>query len=104
MSKFYGPIGFANTVKTAPGVVSRQDIEKYYAGEIFELSKQYQNGDKVNDDISLNMSLSIIADPFAANNIGMVRYITYLGNKWKVTSIKIAYPRIQLTIGGLYNG
>lgn len=104
MSKFYGAIGFANTVKTAPGVTSRQDIEKYYAGDILELSKQYQSGDKVNDDISLNMSLSIIADPFAINNIGMIRYIVYLGNKWKVTSIKISYPRIQLTIGGLYNG
>lgn len=37
-------------------------------------------------------------------NFQNIRYITYLGANWKVTSIDVQYPRLVLSIGGVYNG
>lgn len=100
--KYYGAIGFSSTENTAPGVYTEQIIEKELAGDITRVNKRYVDANSVNDNITLNMSLSIIADPFVYNNLGMIRYITYLGSKWKVTDISIQYPRVILSIGGLY--
>lgn len=103
MSKYYGIIGFALTEKTAPGVYSSSITEREYAGDITNVKHGYKDTSNIVDDISLNMVLSIIADPFACSNIGCIKYIQYLGSKWKVTSIEFNYPRLSLTIGGLYN-
>lgn len=104
MPKFYGNVGFCVTEETSPGVYENSVIEREYAGDISKHSRRYNSSDKVNDDISLDLTVSIIADPFFYKNIGNIRYVEYMSSKWKVTSIEPQYPRLNLTIGGLYNG
>ena len=48
--------------------------------------------------------ISIIADPYAYKSFHSMRYVEFMGNKWKVANVEIQYPRLILTIGGLYNG
>ena len=31
-------------------------------------------------------------------------YVELMGEKWKVTDVEIQYPRLILSIGGVYNG
>lgn len=104
MSKWSGTIGFLQTVESAPGVYTDSITEHSYYGDIFKITSRYQTVSKVNDDISLSMTLSIVSDPFARENFAHMRYATYHGNKWKITSVDpTEWPRIKLELGGLYN-
>ena len=46
---------------------------------------------------------SIIADSFAKDNFHLMRYIEFEGTKWKITNVEGRYPRLNLTVGGIYN-
>lgn len=104
MAKFYGPIGFAETVETTPGVWKEQTIERDYYGELIRNTRRLQTDDKLNDDINISNEISIIADPYANDHFHSMRYAKFQGAKWKVSSVEVKYPRLILTLGGLYNG
>lgn len=104
MSKYFGKIGFGVTEETKPGVYEPQIIPKEYYGDIVRNSRRLENGGKVNDDLNINMTLSIVADPFAYQNFHQLKYVEYMGAKWKATSVEPQYPRLIITLGGVYNG
>ena len=105
MAKFYGPIGFAEVKETAPGVYKDKIVERNYSGDLLANSLRYQSGDQVNDNLVLGNRISILADPYARNNFHTIRYVGFMGTKWKVNSVDAAqYPRLVLTLGGVYNG
>ena len=104
MAKYYGVIGYAETVETAPGVYEEQITERNYYGELVRNTRRLQTSDRVNDNINIANEISIIADPFATQNFHAMRYIEFMGAKWKITNVEVRYPRLILTIGGVYNG
>ena len=104
MAKYYGVIGYAETVETAPGVYEEQITEHNYYGELVRNTRRLQTSDQVNDNINIANEISIIADPFATQNFHAMRYIEFMGAKWKITNVEVRYPRLILTIGGVYNG
>ena len=104
MAKFYGAIGYAKTVETMPGVWTEQITERDYYGDVIRNSRRLQSSDKVNDDLSISNQISIVADPYAINNFHSMRYAEFMGAKWKVSDIEVQYPRLLLTLGGVYNG
>lgn len=105
MSKFYGKIGFASEVKEVrPGIWKDEIIEKSYFGDLIKNNRKLQNSNQVNDNINISNEISIIADPYANNNFHSIRYVEFMGSKWKVTNVEVQYPRLILTIGGVYNG
>lgn len=103
MAKFYGKIGFEDSVETAPGVWSPEFVEKNYYGDVLRQSWRNENSQKINDDITINNQLSVIADSYINQNIGHMRYVEWMGTKWKISSVDIQYPRIILELGGVYN-
>ena len=104
MAKFYGKIGFADTVETAPGVWTEQIVERNYFGDIIRNTRRLQSSDQLNDDINISNEFSIVADPYANNNFHSMCYIEFMGAKWKITNVEDRYPRLILTVGGVYNG
>ena len=104
MAKYYGKIGYAETVETAPGVWKEQITERNYFGDLTRITRRLQSSDKVNDDINISNELSIVADPYAMNNFHSMRYAEFMGTRWKVSTVEVQYPRLILTIGGVYNG
>lgn len=104
MAKYFGKIGFAVTGETVPGVYDETIKERDYYGDMTRNSRRLQSGDKVNDDLNISNELSIIADPYANENFHAMRYATYMGAKWKVTNVEVQFPRLILTLGGVYNG
>lgn len=104
MAKFYGKIGYANTVETKPGVYEEQIVERSYYGDLIRNSRRLQSADQVNDDINISNEISIVADPYATNNFHTMRYAVFMGTKWKVSNVEVSYPRLILTLGGVYNG
>lgn len=101
--KFCGNIGFAETVETRPGVWSEQITERRYFGDITRNLRRLQDNAKVNSDINVSNEISIVADPFANENFHAMRYVDFMGAKWKIESVEVQYPRLILSIGGLYN-
>lgn len=103
MAKFYGQIGFSNTVETDPGIWEEEIIERPYYGDLTRNTSRYQQSGGVNDNISINNSISIVADPYATTNFQKMRYVEFLGTKWKINNVEVQYPRLILSIGGEYN-
>ena len=104
MAKYYGTIGYAVTEETRPGVWEEKITERTYYGDVLRNVKRSENSENLNDNINISNSLSILADPFAYQNFHAIRYATFMGTKWKVSSVEVQYPRLILTIGGEYVG
>lgn len=105
MAKFYGPIGYAVPVETRPGIWGHEIVERNAYGDVIEVTSTWStSSDSVNDDLNIEKRISIVADPYAYQNFHRMKYVEYLGAKWKIKSVKPAYPRLILNIGGVYNG
>lgn len=104
MAKFYGKIGYIQSVESEPGYWEEKPIEREYYGDITRNTSRYQNGGQVNDNIVINNILSIVADPYANENFQHIRYVNWMGANWTVTNVEVQYPRLILTLGGVYNG
>nr|DAM83775.1 MAG TPA: hypothetical protein [Caudoviricetes sp.] len=104
MAKFYGKIGYAITKETTPGVWVEEIVERSYYGDVIRNIRRLQGSENLNDDINVSNEISIVADAFANQNFHSMRYVEYMGAKWKVSSIEVKYPRLILNIGGVYNG
>lgn len=102
MAKFYGTVGFVKTVESAPGVWTEQVVERKYYGNVISRARSLQ-GSGVNDNINISDEISIVAYPFANENYFAIRFVEYMGTKWKVQSISVQFPRLNLSLGGLYN-
>ena len=103
MAKWHGVVGYAVTEETVPGVWKEIIEDHEYSGDLIPNRRQLQNDQKVNDDVTLSNELSIVADPFAYENYLSIRYVTVMGHKWKVNSVEVQYPRLVLSLGGVWN-
>lgn len=102
--KFYGKIGYLMTVESKPGVWTEDLIERNYYGDLTRLSKSTQNESHLNDDIRISNTFSIVADQFAYDNFANMKYIEFMGVKWKIESIDASRPpRLELMTSGKYN-
>ena len=108
MAKFSGNIGYLITVEDiVDGKKTgkwKQVVEphKYY-GNIIRNFSRWENSGNLNENISLNNSISIIADAFAYENFQHIVYVEYMNQKWKVNNIEVQKPRLILSLGGVYN-
>ena len=104
MAKCYCEIGYGIDEETVPGVWRKSLIKKMYYANIIRNNRSLSSSDKINDDININNSFSILSDPFAVDNIHNMLYIEYMGIKWKISTVDIEFPRLILNVGGVYNG
>lgn len=104
MAKWSGKIGYAMTVETEPGLWEEGIVERHYYGDVTSNHWKRQNSGGINDDINLSNVISIIADPFANQNLGSMAYVEFMGTKWKILDVEVQFPRLILTIGGVCNG
>ena len=103
MAKFYGKIGYADTKETAPGVWVEQITERNYYGELVRNTRRLESSGNLNDNINIANEISIVADPYANAHFHEMRYVEFQGARWKVSNVEVKYPRLILTLGGLYN-
>jgi len=104
MAKFHGKVGYIYTKETSPGVYTEVVTERDCVGDILRNNKRWEKSENLNDDITISNTFSILTDEYINQNIKNLRYIQWMGAKWKVTSFEIQRPRIILTVGGEYNG
>lgn len=103
--KFYGTVGFwLKDQEVKPGSFKSFFEEKIYTGDVNWNNRHFQTSENQNDDIRLNSQISILSDLYAKENFASIRYVVWNGTKWRVTNVEVNYPRLVLTIGGVYNG
>ena len=104
MGKWFGKIGFATREQTSPGVWMDDIVEKEYYGDLVRnTNSRYVSSGNVNDNVTISNAISILADPFAYKHFSTIRYIMFMDTKWKVDSIEVQYPRLVVTLGGVWN-
>lgn len=104
MAKFYGKITFAKQVESKPGVWKDQVSTREYYGDLIRNILKNQDSNQVNSNINISNEISIMADSFANENFYSMRYVEFMGTKWEISNIEVKYPRLILTIGGVYIG
>jgi hypothetical protein len=104
MTKFWGSIGInRGPQETDPGIFEESIEEVEVAGEMRNLGARWQNHE-LRDTVSARHVLSIVTPEDSIIDFTEVAYVIWQGQKWSVTAIEYKRPRIELTLGGLYNG
>lgn len=104
MAKFRGYIGFVEPKEIKTDVWEEQATEKPYKGDVLRDMGQFQVTDQVIDDVTIANEISIVADSYANEHCHYMRYVKFRGARWKIKKIEVRYPRLIITVGGLYNG
>jgi hypothetical protein len=106
MAKFYGEIGYAESnVETAPGVYTDQLVEYSYYGDVIRNTRGLEDGQSINNDLTVSNSISIVADAYAREHFFAMRYIKWAGALWTISDVDASRPpRLILRLGGVYNG
>lgn len=104
MTKYCGNILFVKVEEVAQGVYEEKPFLRKYKGNVEKNWRRWNSGEGINDDLNFNNTLSIIADSFIYNNLGIIRAVEWMGSYWKISSLEIRRPRLILEIGEVYNG
>lgn len=104
MVKFFGEIGYVHTEEQRPGVHVGVATERKLYGDVKRNPRGLDSGDKVNSDVTVSTSISVVADAYANEHFFAIRYLKWQGVLWDVVDIVVEPPRLVLRLGGLYNG
>lgn len=104
MAKFHGKVGYGETVDKGNGVHELVVTERAYAGDVVRNTRRFANNEKVNDDLTVGNSISIVSDSYADEHIFAIRYVEWSGTLWEVSDVEVQRPRLLLRLGGVYNG
>lgn len=104
MNKWYGKVGYVETVEIEPGVWEEQETVRSYYGDRIRRSSKFQTSSGVNDNRDIYVELSIMADSYADLHFSSIRYVEFGGVNWKVNTVEPRRPRLILGLGGEYNG
>jgi len=104
--RFFGEIGYGESTEDPPGSgVWVDDItEVPYRGDVVRNTRKLESGENLNDDLSVNNSISIVADEFLNQHFFEIKYVKWMGVRWTVSSVEVRSPRLILSLGGVYNG
>lgn len=105
MAKFYGKFGFSITVEVERGEWVEQIEEKEMYGDVIKSNYSQSDDTSINQGIQFNKTISVIFNDYLSKNLSHLRYVEYKGIKLNVKSVDDSqYPRLNLTLGGIYNG
>jgi hypothetical protein len=106
--KYSGVVGFGISKEDTgdkEGAWDLDVVEKPYYGDVLNTVQRWDaNQDSVIDNMRLTNRISIVADGFAMNHMHTMKYITYEGGRWCISSIEVMRPRLIISLGGVYHG
>lgn len=102
MAKWFGKVGYAVCEDRGDGVYVDTIIEREYYGDVITNRRKLLTNE-INPGINIANDISIVSDPFAQEHFYDIIYVEYLGTKWIVNDVTVEFPRLKLSMGGLYN-
>lgn len=104
MTKFRGIIGIDRGPREiSPGVYKQYIEEVTVTGEMRN-DKLGWSPHNLGDTVRAQHLLSIITPEESSIDFNSTVYIEWQGRKWSVQALQYKRPRVELTLGGLYNG
>jgi hypothetical protein len=110
MARFFGKVGYGTSVEqmdedeTGTGVWIDEIVEYSYYGDVVRNVRNLREGEYLTADLSVENSISIVADEYANEHFFAIRYVEWAGVLWTVTSVEVQSPRLLLRLGEVYNG
>ena len=104
MARFFGRVGYGESVEGAPGVWADEIVEREYFGDVIRDARNLRPGENLNPDLSVQNSINIVADAYANDHFFAIRYVEWAGTLWTVSSVEVQSPRLLLRLGEVYNG
>lgn len=106
MARFFGEVGYGESIETPPGSGAWKDVitEFPYQGDVIRNTRVLENSEKVNPDIAIGNSISVVADEYAFEHFSKIKYVRWAGALWTVGTVEVKSPRLILSLGGVYNG
>ena len=106
MAKFFGAIGYGESIETpeGSGVWVDQITEQSYYGDVIKNARRLEQSETLNSNVVADNSISIVADQYANEHFFAIRYIRWAGAIWTVSNVEVQSPRLILRLGGIYNG
>lgn len=106
MARFFGEVGYGESVETPSDSGVWVDVisEVQYFGDVIRNTRKLESGESLNDDITVNNSISIIADEYAIKHFFRIKYVRWAGVLWTITNVEVKSPRLILSLGSVYNG
>ncbi len=101
--RYYGRIGYFETVETKPGLFEEKISLRPAYGDVLRNTKRDATTSTVNEKIAVSNQISIVADPYAQKHFFNIRCVEWQGALWSVTNVDVQYPRLILSLGGLYH-
>lgn len=105
--KFSGLIGYCRSVEGTgdrEGIWEDVVVEKPYFGDVLQYNPRWDAGKDANDDQRLLNKISIVADAYIWEHVSELKYVVWMGTRWKVNAIEVLRPRLILTLGGVWHG
>jgi len=104
MNKWVGVIGFAVNEETAPGVWEDTITEKKLTGDIIDVRVRRSDSQDINTNVNVSAKISVVINPYLRDHLDKLRYLSYFGSYWKISDISVEFPRLVISLGGVYNG
>ena len=103
MGKLVCQVGFGINTEIETDIYDDKIIERTYRGDILRNARHYEQMDSLSGGVQINNQLSILGDSFLFEHLSDIRYVLHRNQRWTVT-VEESYPRVTLSLGGLYNG
>jgi len=104
MARFSGKIGLNRGYSEVSPGVHRAEIEEIdVRGIMRNLSIRTPNAG-VREGVTARHVLSIVTPERSVIDFTEAEYVIWQSQKWAVTALEYKRPRVDLTLGGLYNG
>jgi hypothetical protein len=104
MARFFGRVGYGVSVENVPGVWTDEIVEHSYYGDIIRDTRELRDGQELNLELTIQNSISIVADAYANDHFFAIRYVEWAGTLWIVSNVEVQSPRLILRLGEVYNG
>ena len=104
MARFSGNVGFIENVLTGTSKWTNKETVRHYYGDETRIVKRTDDGGNANSGITINNEISIVADPYAKKHFFAIQWVEWKGVKWEVTGAEVLYPRLILSLGGIWHG
>lgn len=104
MAKWHGKLGFHDSYEARPGIWENGVVERMYTGDSIRDTTNVSVASSVEPNITPRVQISILCDDFAMSHISDLLFVEYMGKPWIASSFEYLHPRINITLGGAYNG
>lgn len=104
MAKSLVAIGYSHKSVPVRGTAVEVITERPAYADISRAQLLPGTAESVNTDLTVNNSISFVADAYANENAFAIRYVDWAGTAWRVAEVTVQQPRLVLRLAGVYTG